>query len=612
MKPNGWIKKPGVINHFFILVVICWGNPTLAKQATVPDSIETIDLQSLAEARNGFEPFEDAQEDCPTGQCGNDGNSIVVRTGSGYRFQPSSRPSRPLGNGLQFWMSLSGSFLSKWDVHLTLKKDAFEPVYLNSDAPWFLTETKRFAISRTGSRFSILIGDFKVSMGTGAFSGSGWAPITSWSSPTRLHGSKARFSPNVSNATFTSRRGVTGTFDIGNHIQIGIFGSKTSFNASVAPSHNPENDLATSLISDVSGTYAFSTESSLQRRKGLNTASMGGFVNLDADSFEGGLLAESLSLSSAFDLRLPKLQTGLSGFMRKSWGATEIIGETALINNRLAFWTAAVRLNSPSMGQIKLESSQTLSSASWPFGSNNGFITGLISSTNLFYRTRSAKWGIFSIGLGMEKSRNNRTDNSFRKVDFRAYHEWKGPYDFTFRTMVRHASKEDLGPISVKDVVGNPTESSRLEAFANQNMPLRNAATSYIQVVVAQRFSDNLSWKLSPSSIVRSKDSSSLFLLNAGVEFSRPLWKMVVGWVVSNQGGPVNNRIQSYYSDSAISGRFPVSTISGSSSAFSLLFRYGSPKTSVELRFRETARSDVESDHPYDSRQVQIQFSHSM
>ena len=586
--------------------------PVVAGQIIPPDSIESIDLQRFVDGLGGDARLDEStvmdelMSVCLAKACGTSKTKMYLVSGSSFRSQPSSRPSHPLGNALGTWFNLSMSPFRHWEAFLSLKKDAFEPIYLASDSPWFLMESKRFAISYTAPRVSLVMGDFKVTHGTGAFTGNGWQPITNWSSPTRLQGSNTRFGTNVSNTTFATRRGIAGAIHVGQRVQVGLFASNVSFSASLGSKAGTASD--TDVVRDISGTYAFTTESSLGRRKALRAFDYGGFINVSTSSLESSVLFERLAFSSAIEMIFPRDRIGVSGFLLKSWGPVSWMSEAALINGRAATWTAALRYVSDSMGRIKLTTHRAKAGPSWPFGSENGLTSPLLSGTELFYRTRSTDWGVLSLGFGITSTRNNAAFDAHRSIEWRIYHDWRLPKDVTVRSGFRTTTNQDQGPIAVSAVTGNPIENRPDSAKIVRNIVSQNTSTSYYQVVVSQRYSKAFSWKISPNAIWKS--SASFLLVSAGAMFTSSRWSIGANWAVSSQLGGWGSRLQGYYAEPGLSGRFPVSSISGSGSGFSLLIKYSSDTSSIELKIRETARSDSETEFSYDSRLIQVQVRH--
>ncbi len=579
-----------------LLLTLVSRAPQVAAQTVGVDSLESFDLQGVVEQLGDSSILEERDTLCLLNDCPTHRSKFRYVAGFSHRDQPSSRPSNPLGSSFSSWATISIVPFLKWKAHFSMKKDANEPSFWALDSPWFLFESKRFSLSRTGTRFSLIVGDFKVVHGSGVFSGNGWKPIVSWSSPTRLVGTVARLKATASTGTTASRRGIATEIMIASPVRLGAYGFRTAFSASTEVGTDAgEQDVLT--VKDISNTYAFTSKASLSRRKKLAVKGIGGYLNVSTPSFQSSILIEGLSFSSRHPISFSNHQIGVSGYLKKNWGPVSFLSEAALIKDAISSWNIGVRIISQAAGNIKLMISRKVQGPNWPYGSRVSIKTPSALQFDLFFRSKSNRHGIFSLGITTSSTRDPITFAAQRLFKVQAYHEWNPSENLSIRSIIRRKLKVNLSPIHIAP----GTEGSSVRAL-----------NTYLQFLVVQRLGSSVTLKLSPSVLTDSALDTRLYLLSSQIKFTSSRWTVLSVLAISKQADNAVSRIQGYYADSALSGRFPVASLSGSSSGFSVLFQYKWRRSQIELMLKETVRAVSLMDLSNDTRSIQIQLKRQL
>ena len=485
-------------------------------------------------------------------------------------------PASSLGNQAKAWLRLTWNPITQLKFELAARKDAGEPVYFTGGNAWFLTETKRFSFSYTSAKVSLLVGDFRVIHGTGLISGSGWKPISSIASPTRALGSTTRHKSGVSGPGLPTRRGVSVLINPVKQLQTGLWIYSTRFPGSLEniQGSGAENTATsgTQVVTSLSGTAAFTSQSSIERRSLIQNQGIGGFVTWSGGGSSINILfehaANRIQTPSSLDGRL----TAFSLFSRTAFQDYTLGLEAAVINYGLHGVFA--QLSKRSRSGLSVSFSYALQGIkSTPFSNSHDVVTTPSSALAGSLRITGPKKVTLSAGVSFFRSgQYSRLDKRQRAKLF-AYMERKMGGLFELRVQLKHKLDQSLEPVLILD-------SGKQHAALTKNSELKFSLRSS-----GTRWYEATAWA---ATVWRNNTKNRLSATGALVKTRLPRWNVAVSWAVGHQDEVIDSRLPVYYSVTSLNGQFPVSASYGSSSHVSIFTTFRWNRTLFEVRYAES------------------------
>ena len=588
--------KDRAIRTFYWMIAACGLAQSVLLMPSFGQSVAEDSTGSFFESADleGFDSFatEDQLVDvCDLISCQESPTNVRFIWGMDQHLVDPSAPKNSLGHPLRSSLRFNLSLGPNLTAEGLVSKDAHEPFYLRTKEPWLFAETKRLAVSLNLKSANVFAGDFRVLHGLGLVSGSGWHPLTSMTSPTRLHGSRARIRSGVSGPGLPTRRGVAVLWGLINDLKVGLWGSRFEAAASTIQNGNTQDAV---VVSDISSTTVFSSESAVSRRGLIRGSGLGSFVILEYGAGNTSIYRERIKLRPEIESSIPTSLDLTSLFSRNEVGRISGATEVALVCLNIASLSAKVLLKGAASSEVSAEIDYQGKQTS-PFGQEHRFFATPQLAFSGFYRTRLANRSVFSIGTTF------KTRGSFKELDKRKSLALKAYYEILIAPSTRlssffkHTITTPLNPVVITSE--KPTDSSQTKQSSIQ-IKIRNAAGGpfVTQAWVAFVWRDEL--------------RDNLMAVGGTFKTHRPAWNASLSLAVGHQRRAETASIPVYFSDTYIVGRFPVASAFSSFTSASISISYSWGLSHLEMRFKEvthprTKPADIEL-----KQLVQLQYSY--
>ncbi|NQV72388.1 hypothetical protein HQ496_04635 [bacterium] len=554
--------------------------------------LETADFEDVA----GEDQLTDV---CDLISCQERSTNVRFMWGMDQYLVDPTAPNSSLGGPLRTWLRFDLSLGQKVQLEGLVSKDAHEPFYFKTREPWLFAETKRLVVSLNLKSASVFAGDFRVLHGIGLVSGSGWRPLTSMTSPTRLHGTGGRVKSGVSGPGLPTRRGVAVLWGLNNRLRFGLWGFRLNATASTMQGGDIQEIVR---VSDISSTTVFSSESALSRRGLIKSSGLGSFISLDYAAGVTSLYFERVTQRPEQESLVPNTLELASLFTRNEVGRFSSSTEVAFIGLDVAALTTKVRFmgaakgegssqgNSEVSGEVDYQGTNTS-----PFGQLHRFFATPHLSLSGFYRSKLANRSSFSIGTTFKIQGSYSELDKRKSLGFKAYYETQIVPSTRLSSLLKHTLTTQMNPVVIT------TETARTPSLRKQSsiqVKIRNAAGGpfVIQAWVALAWRDEL------------RDN----LVAAGGTFNtrRSSWNASVSLAIGHQHIAESASIPVYFSDTYVLGRFPVASAFSSFTSASISFSYSWGNSYLEMRFKEVTHPITKPSDTALKQLVQFQYSY--
>lgn len=314
------------------------------------------------------------------------------------------------------WQARVGMSPNRIQLGFLADKDMGEP-WGSGDAPWSGPELKRWFVSRDGDRFDILLGGLRIQHGFGLVSGRRTASLPSRSNPLRLPARLTSARGYAGAASGALRNGAMATLEGWRGV---LRFWRTSDKVAAATGLGKlDNGTPVTLVRDISGTVAFVTANSLERREGVRLSSTGVQTALAGSRWQVAALSEHIE----GDARSSRFPDSVS---------VSVIPHS----------TMAVSV----VGRISVSRIDMISERSATSGAGSSFRTALRWS----HRGSGLIVDLENVNLGRSSPFSNRGryfSAYKRETTLRTAGRWRRPggSDWSFRGAMRHQGKGDGG-----------------------------------------------------------------------------------------------------------------------------------------------------------------------
>ena len=254
-----------------------------ADAQTIHADDPEIEIETLVEEPSEFERLLDRLW------------TIQPAVQSNWGWQSDGIRPTHLGNRHQWQVRLTAA-AGAWRAGFIADKDMGEP-WGSGALPWQGPELKRWHVSRQGQRGHLLIGSFRIQHGFGLVSGRRPGSMPSRSNPLRLPGKLASVRGYSGSAGGPVRSGLLLGLE-GGLGAIRFWQSADRVAASTSLDHGADRPGMT-VITDLSGTSAFVTESSVTRRNALSLSSSGVQAAIAGHRWQIAAIAEHVRLKAS-------------------------------------------------------------------------------------------------------------------------------------------------------------------------------------------------------------------------------------------------------------------------------------------------------------------------
>ncbi len=508
--------------------------------------------------------------------------TVAWRTGMGFLNNASSRPAEPLSGSQSMWFFMRFRHLKDLDIALSLRKDAFEPMY-TSARPWYGPESKRATISYSHNKTNtrIILGFYRLEQGFALQTGSLFSRFISMSNPTAPKGHALRIRPAHAGAPFP-RKGMVIQWQVIAGLELSSFTYSSVFPVSLDSFYRIDGTKST-WITGTSKSSRFTSQSMIDRRNGLVRNGKGVAMVLQRKWGSLSFISDWFEVRRARtpEKRSPSGTEYSMFFNYKStfWdAATEFVSR----NGKTQDWVAAFRLfpvqNMSVLARI-MYSSPDNSVMEHAFSTYLASFSG--SSGN-----RSAQNTEFSIATRYRPSSNSVITSGWStRIRYTSSEAKKE----TTRTAFFMAEAPRRKAFSVRQLF--VFDQQNLLAFDTKNRPLSSVRSKTdIKMTVPPKWVVGVTY-----AAVRTHLPSPLFTVIAlTASWQTNGWKVTVQVADGHQAGG-NNKQRAYFGAPNITGLFPLGSISGNAASTIAMLSYSRSRLKVELSFSDTASKENQS-----------------